>query len=413
MNLEKMMKLAAKSTDEVMITFNEKNSKKIRQEESKILAENLDEKLYIIRIINNGKIGSSVFYKPEEFEKALKRAIQLSKYSEKLDICFPSQKKFKEPNIFDKKVAEINGVELKNLFQKMIKNTKKNAKQLEGSLEIGQEKKRIVDTNGLNVSESLTSIGGFAVAKSGRGIGTFWDSSHHLFDVGTIGFEAGKRAKAMKGAKKIESGKYNIILKDTGLQGILELLESIFSGWSIVAGSSILRDKLGKKVFSDKLNIIDNPLEKGAEGEKVDYDGFPREKKYLIENGVVKNFLFDLETLAKARKLNIPRIKSQKAGNRPMTFTNIVIPPGKDEIDDGIVINSMLGLHSFNPSRGNFSVVIDEGFYFHKGKIKPVKGNILTGDIIEMFKNPIIGKKQKRWSNLICPEICFPDVSIL
>jgi len=55
-------------------------------------------------------------------------------------------------------------------------------------------------------------------------------------------------------------------------------------------------NKLDKKIFSDKINVNDKPQMKNAAGRRsFDDEGIPTSQKEIINKGLLKNYIFDLE----------------------------------------------------------------------------------------------------------------------
>ena len=102
------------------------------------------------------------------------------------------------------------------------------------------------------------------------------------------------------------------------------LLDNIFEavhGTSVYRHESFLAGKLGEKVASDKLTVIDDATMPGLFGTTpFDDEGVPSRRTVVIENGVLKSYL--LNTYA-ARKLglkttgNASRGLTGNAGHRP------------------------------------------------------------------------------------------------
>ncbi|MBI5051193.1 hypothetical protein HZC08_00375, partial [Candidatus Micrarchaeota archaeon] len=54
----------------------------------------------------------------------------------------------------------------------------------------------------------------------------------------------------------------------------------------------------GKKIFSDKLSIWEDGTMSGSMVRPFDDEGVPSEKRVLVENGIVKNLMYNRETAA-------------------------------------------------------------------------------------------------------------------
>ena len=152
---------------------------------------------------------------------------------------------------------------------------------------------------------------------------------------------------------------------------------------------SVYTDKLGKKVASEKVSIIDDGTLINKRGTtNIDDEGVIPKRVVLIENGILKGFLTDKKY---AKKLGI-----ELTGNgRRQSFRHIPIPrmrntfiaPGKDDPDKiisslqkGILVKKMGG-GQVDIVTGDFVFFVQEAYLIENYKItKPLKGVILFGN---------------------------------
>lgn len=118
------------------------------------------------------------------------------------------------------------------------------------------------------------------------------------------------------------------------------------------AENAFFRDKLGKKVASEKVTLIDDGTLPGQYGSsKYDDEGMPRQRNVLIENGILKSFLVDR---IGSRRFGVPRTGSGRRENYTYApasrMSNTYLAPGNDDpdemirgIDYGILVSGMGG----------------------------------------------------------------------
>jgi len=96
----------------------------------------------------------------------------------------------------------------------------------------------------------------------------------------------------------VETGTYDVILSGEALAELLGMMEYIgFSGGLFKRKMSFLRDEhIGKKVFDEKLTIIDDPTCRETFPRTFDYNGNKRDIFAFVENGVFKKFMWDRDT---------------------------------------------------------------------------------------------------------------------
>jgi TldD protein len=222
-------------------------------------------------------------------------------------------------------------------------------------------------------------------------------------------FELSERAvrlaKLMLSARKAPAGRMPVIL--SGEAGGTMIHEAVGHGLEAdhaEEGLSIYSGRLGEKVASPLITVIDDPTLSNLYGSyNIDDEGTPAERVILIEKGILKNFLYDRFTALKFHK------KSNGHGRRE-TFRELPIPrmantfiaPGRNSpeevlksIEKGLLVKKMGG-GEVNPLTGDFVFEVREGYYIEKGEILyPVKGATLVGngpqilEIIDMVANDL------------------------
>jgi PmbA protein len=198
-----------------------------------------------------------------------------------------------------------------------------------------------------------------------------------------IGVEALNRTIAKIGASRVESGVYDVVVDRRVAASLVSPLISAVRGESLHMKSSFLLDKKGEKIGSDKLTIVDNPLQYGVSGARLfDNEGIAVERLPIVENGVLKNYY-------------ISNYMSKKMG-MPMTQGGTTIVDfGLGESDTaGLLRNLARGLYitgfnggNCNGTTGDFSFGI-EGYWVENGVIvKPVSGMLITGNMLTLWSN--------------------------
>ena len=159
---------------------------------------------------------------------------------------------------------------------------------------------------------------------------------------------------------------------------------------------SVLSGKIGEKIASDKVTIIDDgSIEKLWGTTVIDDEGEKTRKNILIEDGVLKNYLND--------EINNRKLKMDLTGSSrresyrfaPVSrMNNTYLKPGNDKIED--MIKSIdfglyaveLGGGSVDPETGEFNFACDTAYMIRDGKIAEcVKGATLIGNTLEILSN--------------------------
>ena len=238
----------------------------------------------------------------------------------------------------------------------------------------------------------------------------YWGESaifHDKLKAEGIGEIALSRALKKIGQTKIDSGEMPMILENRLASQSLGPLISALNGSAIQQKNSFLVDKLGEKIGSDKLTLIDDPFIISGRGSRLfDGEGLALKKRAIFEKGVLKSYYIDTYY---GKKL--------KMDSTSGSTTNLVMKPGERNIEEmiatldrGILIPGFNGGNT-NGSTGDFSYGID-GFLIEKGKIvTPVSEMNITGNMIQLWANlSEVGNDVYENSSWRMPSLMFKDV---
>ena len=212
----------------------------------------------------------------------------------------------------------------------------------------------------------------------------------------TLAREAARQAVGQLGAKDAPVGEQTVVLAG-GWGGIL-LHEAVGHGLEadfIRKKTSLFAGKVGEKVASELCTVIDDGTVPNLRGTiNIDDEGEASQKKVLIENGILKGYMYD--------RLNAKIMNTQSTGSgRRQSFryfpqprmTNTYMAAGKSDpeeiiasVDKGFYAK-MLGGGQVDISNGNFVFEVQEGYLIENGKVTaPVKNATLIGTGPEVLK---------------------------
>lgn len=88
-----------------------------------------------------------------------------------------------------------------------------------------------------------------------------------------------------------------------------------------------MKGRLGEKIASEKLNLICDPHIPGMPGSKyLDSEGVPTSKTEIIKDGVLKTFLYNLESAKKDGVKPTGHGSRGHTGKAGTTTSNLFIP---------------------------------------------------------------------------------------
>ena len=234
-----------------------------------------------------------------------------------------------------------------------------------------------------------------------------------------IGKEAGNRAAARLGSRKIDSQTAPVIFENRLSSRLLGAFIGAISGPAIARGVSFLKDKMGKPVFAPGVDVVDDPLLVGGFGSRsFDGEGRPVKRTALVKDGVLTQWLLNGPS---ARQLGLEPngFSSMGFGDPPGVSTlNLDIRPGKrslaelmSDAGDGLFVTDMFG-PSLNPNTGDYSVGVS-GFWFEKGlRAYPVSEITVAGDLPSMLLRAVPGSDLEIRSSTNAPSLLIDGLAL-
>lgn len=380
-----------------------------------------------IKILKDGKIGRVYTEQLENPEKLFEEALKNWELtdSEDEEFFYDGTGKYIEMDLYNGSFEKTSVSEKIEFVKKLYNSAKCDDRivmvpyAMYNNFKVS---KKISNTLGLDVS--TTADGGYSYAMA-----VSKDESTHSglwMEVGTkfsdldpekIGKTACQNALSLLGAKSVKSGKYRVIIKNTAFEDMLSLLISMISAENVQKNMSPLKGKQNQKIASTILNIKDVPYYKNSISNRpFDDEGVPTKETPIIENGILKSFLYDLKT---AKKDNTEPTGNSLGGSiRPI---NLLVESGEydfenllKKLDDGIVIIGVDGMHSgANPISGNFSLGA-RGFRIINGEIShPIEQITISGNFLQLLeKVEAVGNDSKIFYGIITPSILISELDI-
>ena len=394
-----------------------------------------------IRIIKNKRIGFAYSTILDNAEDTIKKAISSSKLSEPTSYSFPKPSKITNiHNIYDKKIANLEPNQCISFLSDLIRSACSVNSSIVvsgGGMSAGENDFTIVNSHGLCFSENETFVSVSAgVLFNGNEKTTGFDMvESRVFDVDfcSVGKNAAQMALDMRKAKKMESKKTAVIFTPFTFEPLLEFIVTpALYGDQAMRGSTFFSNKIGSAVIDESLTVLDDPLlDSGLNSCSIDDEGTASRKTVLIDEGVLRSFLYDSITASKYSTISTSNgIRAEDFKGVPRTAARnlIVQSPNSSsfqnllrDTSDGVLVYELLGAHTSNPASGDFSVGSSILFRIKNGEIAyPLKKAMLAGNMFSSIKKSAeIGNDYKKLSgsfspsSFYIPSIRLQDVNVI
>ena len=212
-----------------------------------------------------------------------------------------------------------------------------------------------------------------------------------------VGKKAAEQAIRLLDSKPAPAGKFTCIL-DNQMTGLLahEAFGHACEADAILAGASVLEGMDDKKVADEGVTLVDDQTIPNTFGYfPSDWEGVEAEKHVLIERGMLRGFMHNIETSSRMGKAPNGAARAESYCSPPIIrMSNTYIEAGdakKDElIEDtrsGLLIRG--GQYGYvEPAKGQFMFKCDEAYDIRNGEIgQRYRDTILTGIILEVLNH--------------------------
>lgn len=258
----------------------------------------------------------------------------------------------------------------------------------------------IANSNGLlkTYKSSGCSLGVSVVAEKGdqKNTGGEFCSRVYFSDLlppEKIAEAAARKAWSLLDPKMIKTQRASIIFDPDVARSLIGGIITSINGERVLQGASFLKDFLNKKFATELLTITDDGTRKRSMGSApFDGEGVPTMKNVLVQNGVLKSFIYNTKAAKRAGVASTGNASRGGFTSLPGIGTHgIYLEAGKNTAQEiiaatkrGLLLKEVTG-YGIDPVSGNFSGGAS-GFWIENGEIAyPVKGVTVAGRAFDIL----------------------------
>lgn len=359
-----------------------------------------------------GKTGvaSTNSLKRDDLKEALKEAVQIARVSPKpkVKFKFPSGETSPFVVTYYPETAEFPFDQRIRLLAQIFETTKKCGLQVAGSFLTGEEEIAVVNSYE-DAKYQVSTISALKlIAMNGLASGF---SSAISRNIATIKWEnvldeAIKKCTYGKNPQSIKLGRYDCLLEPEAVGDILQWLGYIgFGAKQFYEKTSFLSGRIGEKLMSDKIIIFDEGLNPQSLIYPFDFEGTPKKKVMLIENGIAKGVVYDSHYGSLYKKDSTGNASTPDEVEGPLPL-NLIMEPGDSSVEEmrrsikmGISISRFHYINGLlKPTQALMTGLTRDGtFLVEDGKIKKSLKNLrFTESILKAFSNVVSISKERK-----------------
>ena len=391
-----------------------------------------------IRVVNGRRIGlsSTTSLNIREAEEAVRRAHSIAKVSEPIGdwVSFAKNTgKMSVEGVFDPALQKLPPETMSEAALEMVRMVREQSTGLSitrGGVLTGIRTVTIVNSHNqaLERRESYASASISVTTGDGdaKGVSSESDVTRSWRDLDAVGVchRASQRAVNAGKARPIPSGTIPVIWRNRLFAGVLSIMfGGTLSAEAVQRRRSPWADKIGSKIATDNLTLIDEGLLAGGIGTReFDDEGVAQRRVPLIEEGVLMGCFYDTLTADKDRVESTGNAsRGYDSAPRPAP-NNLSLTPGTASFDEtvketknGLYLEELIGVWLSNPISGYLSATVANAMLIEKGELtRPVKGVLVSGNFFEILRGGVdlIGRDVDHAGNSYSPTVRVASMSV-
>lgn len=384
-----------------------------------------------LRIIRQGRIGYAITTRLDDIRSLVDNAAETAQFGIPARFQLPSRTSYPSIKVFDDTVETVPTEAMIKLGGELIAKVTAHTPSIvcEAGVSKGAVTVRIINSRGGEARYQKTFFSLGIEGNLVRGtdmlfVGESKSSCHPFSESKEVADIVIQQLELAKERASVATQSLPVVFTPNGVASALIIpLMAAFNGKTVLEGASPIGSKLGQKGFSDKLWLWDDPtMLYRPSSRPCDDEGVPSQRTSLIEQGVVRNFLYDLQTAALAKTKSTGN-GSRARGALPTPAPSAFIiatgsTPYKDMVQDikeGLVIEQLMGAEQGNILGGDFSGNVLLGYKVENGRIVGrVKDTMVAGNVYQILNQDIALGREAKWvGNFVqTPHIFVPSLSV-
>lgn len=387
-----------------------------------------------LRVLRNGRVGVAGTT-TADLDDLLSRALASAELGESVDIVFPRAGVLPNVSTHTAAAADASLDRLTSIGAELVSRLTRPGCQINVSIEREIATTRVVGTGGADAGYRTTGVavsvdlarfaGDDVLFLSDQYQGTDLPTARDLDAVVRTIDERYDRALIVV---EPPEGALPVVFTPQGLSPILLPVRQALSGKVVLQGISPLGAKVGETVFDAAFSLTDDPLLPHRPASRpIDDEGTPSRRLPLVERGVVRAFIYDLETAARAGTTSTGHGTRGTFGKPVAEYSNMVVGSGVLDVgtselggglvaavQDGLVIDELIGVGQGNVIGGAFSHPVALAYRIERGEITGrVKDAAVAGNVYELLKRIGGFGKDYRWQGTRwSPSLLLEGVSV-
>ncbi|KAB3537836.1 hypothetical protein F8154_02325 [Alkaliphilus pronyensis] len=199
------------------------------------------------------------------------------------------------------------------------------------------------------------------------------------------------RINQLKTRIKISGGEMEVLLLPQVMESFIQhyLLNNL-NGSNVVNKRSIFSlDNFNQEVEAIRkdMSLCINTITDYNQGSYIStFEGVPGGEAFLIKNGKLKTPILDLKHGKKANRKATP-VPAGKGSIQFYSNDMVTLQEAIEQMDKGIIVCDLLGMHTQDPTSGNYSLTSPNSIYVENGRVIGGCKAVISGNIFKDLRS--------------------------
>ena len=293
-----------------------------------------------------------------------------------------------------------------------------------GKVAVSDAVAAVANSLGVDAAMPVSSVRATVLSmgdSGGSGWASYTASQADDFPAEAIGYEAATLALRTAGAGSLEPGEYSVVLAPEAVAEIVTMLAYTGSSAKAVEEErSFMADHLGEKLFPESITIVDDALADEALGLTFDFEGMPKYRTPLIENGVVVGPVTDSYWASRTGQPNTGHALPAPNAIGPLPLDLTMLPGDAtigemvSSVERGVYITRFHYVNVEDPVKAVLTGMTRDGtFLIESGRLaKPLKNLRFTQSAVEALSQVVAVGKDREFVGEMLGAALVPALAI-
>ncbi len=238
----------------------------------------------------------------------------------------------------------------------------------------------VASTTGVRAGQRFTDAT-VRILAAGEGVSGFADQTSWKvdeIDPEATAREAAEKAERTRGAVEVDTGSYRAVLEPYAFAELLQWFAwDAFNGLALIEERSALTGRVGQPWVDPRMTIVDDALDPLGLPKAFDFEGTPKERVLLVDEGVARGVVWDRASAARAgggQRSTGHALPMAERSYGPLPLA-LEVAPGEAEstdelaelVGDGIYITRFHYLGIVDPREGVLTGMTKDGTFSIRG----------------------------------------------